>query len=311
MDNIALKSIRFQGESPPGTPLDWKGVDLTHRDPYWVLTCRRGVGPAFEMVEPQRAWSWRKMLNRFDDDTLTRIIGPGVTGIFCQPMQVWDHHGCRSSYDHKREHWAKHGGVRFADVDGKPADVPVWDFVIHRGDGEWVRLHPNQTKKKVSISKIGGFDGTPIPTAADGPQAGRGLSDFRPHARGTFKRMLAKTHAEVVPAKNSVATASSADTRGDRAAPPVVTGLIGVGGRIGGVLGAAITTRGVLGAAMARGMPGAAMTLTVGGVPGTAMTTGGVPGTAMTTGGVPRQLANRDNQPAVAGLLGWAMVCQA
>ena len=209
MDNTALKSIRFQGESPPGTPLDWKGVDLTHRDPYWVLTCRRGKGPAFEMVEPQRQWSWRKMLNRFDDDTLTRIIGPGVTGIFCQPMQVWDHHGCRSSYDHKREHFAKHGGVRFADVDGEPPCVPVWDFVIHRGDGERVRLHPNQTNKKVSISMMG----APIPTAADGPQAGRGLSD----GRGTFKRMLAKTHAEVVPATNSVATASSADTRGDGA----------------------------------------------------------------------------------------------
>ena len=91
---------------------------------------------------------------------------------------------------------------------------------------------------------------------------------------------------------------------------PVVTGLIGVGGRIGGVLGAAMTTRGVLGAAMARGMPGAAMTLTI----------GGVPGTAMTTGGVPRQLcqqcwsqcqSDNNNQPAVAGLLGWAMVCQA
>ena len=77
---------------------------------------------------------------------------------------------------------------------------------------------------------------------------------------------------------------------------PVVTGLIGVGGRIGGVLGAAMTTRGVLGAAMARGMPGAAMTLTTGGVPGTAMTTGGVPG------------AIDDNQTAVAGLLGWPIV---
>ena len=108
-------------------------------------------------------------MNRFDDDTLTRIIGPGVTGIFCQPMQVWDQSGCRSSYDHKREHFAKHGGVRFADA----APVPVWDFVIHRGDGERVRLHPNQTNKKVSISMMG----APIPTSADGPQAGRGLSD--------------------------------------------------------------------------------------------------------------------------------------
>ena len=90
---------------------------------------------------------------------------------------------------------------------------------------------------------------------------------------------------------------------------PVVTGLIGAAM----ARGAAMTTRGVLGAAMARGMPGAAMTLTTGGVPGTAMTTGGVPGTAMTIGGVPgtamaiggvpRQLANGDNQPAVADCL--------
>ena len=88
--------------------------------------------------------------------------------------------------------------LRFADVDGKPACVPVWDVEIHRGDGEGVRLHPNQTNKKVSISMVGA------------------LSD----GRGTFKRMLAKTHTEVVPATNSVATASSADTRGDRAPAP-------------------------------------------------------------------------------------------
>ena len=41
MDNKALKSIRFQNESPAGTPLDWAGVDLTHSDPYPVLTVRR------------------------------------------------------------------------------------------------------------------------------------------------------------------------------------------------------------------------------------------------------------------------------
>ena len=59
---------------------------------------------------------------------------------------------------------------------------------------------------------------------------------------------------------------------------PVVTGLMGVDGRIGGALGAQVTHRGVVGAAMARGMPGAAMAFTTVGVPGTAMTTGGVPG---------------------------------
>ena len=67
LDNTALKSIRFQGESPPGTPLDWSGVDLTHSDPCSVVTVRRDKGPASEMVEPQQPWSWRKMLNRFDD----------------------------------------------------------------------------------------------------------------------------------------------------------------------------------------------------------------------------------------------------
>ena len=41
LDNTALKTIRFEGENPPGTPTDRSGVDLTHRDPYLVLTIRR------------------------------------------------------------------------------------------------------------------------------------------------------------------------------------------------------------------------------------------------------------------------------
>ena len=114
MDNTALKSIRFQGESPPGTTLDWSGVDLTHSDPYPVLTVRRDKGPAFSMVEPQQPWSWRKMMNRLDAATLKRVIGDGVTGIFCQPIGTSEG---ASSYDHRREHFARHGGARFANFD--------------------------------------------------------------------------------------------------------------------------------------------------------------------------------------------------
>ena len=44
LDNTALKSIRFQGENPPGTPLDWFGVVLAHSDPYPVLTVTRDKG---------------------------------------------------------------------------------------------------------------------------------------------------------------------------------------------------------------------------------------------------------------------------
>ena len=152
LDNTALKTIRSQGEVPQF--LHWSGVDLTHSDPFPVLRVRRGKGPAFSMVEPQQQWSWRKMLNRFDDATLKRIIGSGVAGILCQPMSI---PGAST--------------VRFADV---------WVFVIHRGDGEAVRLYPNPNQTDGHMMCV------PIPTAADGPE----------------------THTEVVPATN-------ADTRGD------------------------------------------------------------------------------------------------
>ena len=120
LDNTALKTIRSQGEVPPF--LHWSGVDLTHSDPYPVLTLERGNGPEFELVEPQQEWSWRRMLNRFDDVNLRRTIGPGVTAIFCQPMQIMEQNMsgasdiitcllASSSCDHKREHIAKHGGV--------------------------------------------------------------------------------------------------------------------------------------------------------------------------------------------------------
>ena len=72
LDNTALKSIRFQGESPPGIPLGWSGVGLTHSGPCPVLTVRRDKkGPASEMVEPQQPWTWRKLLNRFEDARLS------------------------------------------------------------------------------------------------------------------------------------------------------------------------------------------------------------------------------------------------
>ena len=115
-------------------------------------------------------------MNRFDDATLKRIVGPGVAGILCQPMSI----SGASTYDHKREHFAKHGRVRFADV---------WVFVIHRGDGEAAILYPNPNQTDGRMMCV------PIPTAADGPD----------------------THTEVVPATHRVATASSADTRGDGA----------------------------------------------------------------------------------------------
>ena len=53
-------------------------------------------------------------MNRFDDVNLRRIIGPGITGIFCKPMG----NALAPSYDHKRTHVATR--VSFADIDGEP-----------------------------------------------------------------------------------------------------------------------------------------------------------------------------------------------
>ena len=38
--------------------------------------------------------------------------------------------------------------LRFADVDGKPACVPVWDVVIHRGDGEGGQTAPEPDEQE-------------------------------------------------------------------------------------------------------------------------------------------------------------------
>ena len=116
LDNTALKTIRSQGEVPPF--LHWSGVDLTHSDPYPVLTLERGNGPEFELVEPQQELPWRRMLNRFDDVNLRRIIGPVITGIFCKPMG----NALAPSYDHRRQHSAHR--VSFADIDGEPPCIP-------------------------------------------------------------------------------------------------------------------------------------------------------------------------------------------
>ena len=51
LDNTALKSIRFQGEEPEGTPIDWDGVDLFDKDPYDVLTVDRTERPAYTLQD--------------------------------------------------------------------------------------------------------------------------------------------------------------------------------------------------------------------------------------------------------------------
>ena len=112
------------------------------------------------------------MLAAMDDDTLGRIVGPGITHISCMAIE--------GSYDHKRHHAARHAGRPHP----PEAPVPVWDFVVQRADGSWLRFHPEQTKRKVAVAAAD-FD-----YEREGPYAGRGRSD----GPGTYRNMLAQTY---------------------------------------------------------------------------------------------------------------------
>ena len=127
LNNTALKSIRDTSEDPPGFPLN-EGVDLFLQDPFLIKTLRLTTGMDYELTEPLQPWSWRGMLNSMREETLERVVGPGITGICCKPI-----HG---SYDHARRHAATQLGVEYA----QDSPVPIWDSVVTRADGTAVRF---------------------------------------------------------------------------------------------------------------------------------------------------------------------------
>jgi hypothetical protein len=188
LNNTALKSIRSCGEDPPGYPSIpvGHGKELFDRDPFPIHTLQRTKGMAFELVDPEQPWSWRGMLNCFDDETLRRLVGPGITGICCMPLP--------GTYDHARLHAAVALGTVFDDFreeapyegERRKAPVPVWDFVVTRKDGTRIRFHPQLKNKKIGMSDLR------TPMERDGPMAGPGKSD----GKGTFRRMQETNYPE-------------------------------------------------------------------------------------------------------------------
>ena len=113
-----------------------ENVDLSQTDTMQIPTLYRTTGEAYELGPPYQEWSWRKMLNSLRDDLLQKIVGPeGITAVLCMPLP--------DSYDIKRVYAARKTGKHF-DGGIRP---PIWDFVLRRGDGAFVRLHPNLTKR--------------------------------------------------------------------------------------------------------------------------------------------------------------------
>ena len=129
MNNTALKSIRESNEIPFGCPVI-AGVDLFPYESYQILSLQRGADEAYWLVPPLQWWSWKKMLNGMTEETLERIVGDGIIGITCQPIP--------NTSDGKRLRAARKQNVEFPEA----APVPVWDFVVCRGDGSRVRFRP-------------------------------------------------------------------------------------------------------------------------------------------------------------------------
>ena len=61
-------------------------------------------------------------------------------------------------------------------AENKNARLPVWDFVIHRSDGTFIRLHPHWSDTKVDTFRANGFDEAVVP-----PEKGLGAADYKGH----------------------------------------------------------------------------------------------------------------------------------
>ena len=141
-------------------------------DPFLIKTLVRSKGMDYVLDPTLQPWSWRRMLNGLQSPILERVVGPGITGFSCKPIE--------GSYDHKRRPAARMLGHTLHD----PA--PIWDFVVTRADGTAFRLHPSQTSNKVEIIAVG------RPFETDGPSSGKGKSD----GPGTYRLMLANSYNE-------------------------------------------------------------------------------------------------------------------
>ena len=84
------------------------------------------------------------MFKSMREETLKRIVGPGIVDFYLEWLP--------DSKDHER----RNAGLKHNWGIPDSAPCPVWDFVAIRGDGSLVRLHTNQTNRKVSIAEMPG-----------------------------------------------------------------------------------------------------------------------------------------------------------
>ena len=126
-------------------------------------------------------WSWFEMVAQLDAESMAFVVN-GADGRSCGPVSC--SFAVRpNSYDHKRHHQLRLAGTP------KKDKRRVWDFVLTRGDGSAVRLHPQWSKTAVENYAVEGHaEEVEIPAhglgESDGPGTYRHFKDL-----GTQRRL--------------------------------------------------------------------------------------------------------------------------
>ena len=140
LNNVALKHMRWMGESRPGVPMQENMTWYLHIEDILQIGLlehdTKGPGFSFEtptVVGQKQPWSVAQFLAALRKDTTQRLglEEHGVKRLVCAAIE--------GSTDKLRLNAARKTSKHF-DAGVKP---PIWDFLLTRGDGEVFSLHPS------------------------------------------------------------------------------------------------------------------------------------------------------------------------
>ena len=110
-----------------------------------------------------REWYWLELVAQLDEESRNIVFGESDELVACT-FAVRP-----NSYDHQRQAHHRSRGETMP-------KLPVWDFVIHRMDGTYIRLHPHWSDLKVDAFRADGHGEDIEP-----PQKGLGAADYKGH----------------------------------------------------------------------------------------------------------------------------------
>ena len=139
--NAALKWFRHRLENS-ANPDDDTRLLFSNTEPTPAAGIVKGAGMEYDFDENRsHGWSWFEMVAQLDAESMAFVVN-GADGRSCGPVSC--SFAVRpNSYDHKRHHQLRLAGTP------KKDKRRVWDFVLTRGDGSAVRLHPQWSKTAV------------------------------------------------------------------------------------------------------------------------------------------------------------------